>query len=132
VRDPTNALATVTIRGFVCPSRSGPIVGHLSGVLHQRLALVGDGLTRGTPGMAGTDNQASADTTGFRPRRVTSLLSPSAAAMNSLAQGQGPTPSGHSIALKRSVNAMRSALVSCSPVISALISDPRRLRRSSV
>jgi hypothetical protein len=30
-----------------------------------------DGLTTGTPGMAGTDNQASADTTGFGPRRVT-------------------------------------------------------------
>jgi uncharacterized protein (TIGR00369 family) len=66
----------------------------------------------GTPGKAGTDNQASADTTGFRPRRVTSFLSPSAAAMNSVAHGQGSTPSGHSIALKHSVNAMRSALVS--------------------
>jgi uncharacterized protein (TIGR00369 family) len=58
----------------------------------------------GTPGKAGTDNQASADTTGFRPRRVTSFRSPSAAAMNSLAHGQGCTPSGHSIALNRSVN----------------------------
>jgi hypothetical protein len=34
--------------------------------------------------------------------------------------------------LKRSVNAMRSAFVSCSAVISASISDTRRLKRSSV
>lgn len=99
---------------------------------HHRVAFVGAGMVRGTPGMAGTGNQASADTTGFRPRRVTSLLSPSAIAMNSLAHGHGSTPSGHSIALKRSVNARRSALVSCSPVISASISDTRRLRRCSV
>jgi hypothetical protein len=31
-------------------------------------------LATGTPERAGTDNQASADTTGFRPRRVTSFL----------------------------------------------------------
>jgi hypothetical protein len=82
------------------------------GILDHRVAFVGAGMVRGTPGMAGTDNQASADTTGFRPRRVTSLLSPSAAAMNSLAHGHGSTPSGHSIALKRSVNAKRPAFVS--------------------
>lgn len=51
-----------------------------------------------TPDKADTGNQGSADTTGFRPNRFTSLVPPSAAAPNSSAQGHGSTPSRQSIA----------------------------------